>query len=118
MIMRAFELPGESSMDQVKMKERISELTELLSRASEAYYNENTEIMPNLEYDRLYDELSDLEKKTGIVMAGSPTVHVGYAAADELPKERHETPMLSLDKTKDREALAAWLNGHDGMLSW
>ena len=65
MIMRAFELPGESSMDQVKMKERISELTELLSRASEAYYNENTEIMPNLEYDRLYDELSDLEKKTG-----------------------------------------------------
>lgn len=118
MIMRAFELPGESSMDQVKMKERISELTELLSRASEAYYNENTEIMPNLEYDRLYDELSDLEKKTGIVMAGSPTVHVGYAAADELPKERHETPMLSLDKTKDREALAAWLNGHDGLLSW
>lgn len=118
MIMRAFELPGESSMDQVKMKERISELTELLSRASEAYYNENIEIMPNLEYDRLYDELSDLEKKTGIVMAGSPTVHVGYAAADELPKERHETPMLSLDKTKDREALAAWLNGHDGLLSW
>ena len=118
MIMRAYELPGESSMDQVKMKERISELTELLSRASEAYYNENTEIMPNLEYDRLYDELSDLEKKTGIVMAGSPTVHVGYAAADELPKERHETPMLSLDKTKDREALAAWLNGHDGLLSW
>ena len=118
MIMRAYELPGESSMDQVKMKERISELTELLSRASEAYYNENTEIMPNLEYDRLYDELSDLEKKTGIVMAGSPTVHVGYAAADELPKEQHETPMLSLDKTKDREALAAWLNGHDGLLSW
>lgn len=118
MIIRAYELPGESSMDQVKMKERISELTELLSRASEAYYNENTEIMPNLEYDRLYDELSDLEKKTGIVMAGSPTVHVGYAAADELPKERHETPMLSLDKTKDREALAAWLNGHDGLLSW
>ena len=118
MIMRAYELPGESSMDQVKMKERISELTELLSRASEAYYNENTEIMPNLEYDRLYDELSDLEKKTGIVMAGSPTVRVGYAAADELPKEQHETPMLSLDKTKDREALAAWLNGHDGLLSW
>ena len=118
MIIRAYELPGESSMDQVKMKERISELTELLSRASEAYYNENTEIMPNLEYDRLYDELSDLEKKTGIVMAGSPTVHVGYAAADELPKERHETPMLSLDKTKDRDALAAWLNGHDGLLSW
>jgi len=105
-------------MDQVKMKDRIRELTEILSRASEAYYNENIEIMPNLEYDKLYDELSDLEKETGIVMAGSPTVHVGYAAADELPKERHETPMLSLDKTKDREALAAWLNGHDGLLSW
>ena len=105
-------------MDREEMKQRITELTEKLRRASEAYYNLNTEIMSNLEYDRLYDELSDLEKKTGIVLAGSPTVHVGYAAADELPKERHDAPMLSLDKTKDREALSAWLNGHDGLLSW
>ena len=78
---------------------RIRELTDLLNRASEAYYNENAEIMSNLEYDRLYDELAELEKRTGIVMAGSPTVRVGYTAADELPKERHEKPMLSLDKT-------------------
>ena len=89
-----------------KERERIRELTKLLNRASESYYNDNTEIMSNLEYDRLYDELADLEKKTGIIMAGSPTVHVGYTAADDLPKERHERPMLSLDKTKDREALA------------
>ena len=105
-------------MDREEMKRRIRELTDELSRASEAYYNLDTEIMSNLEYDRLYDELSDLEKKTGIVLAGSPTVHVGYAAADELPKERHAAPMLSLDKTKDRDALSAWLNGHDGLLSW
>ena len=105
-------------MDREEMKRRIMELTDELSRASEAYYNLDTEIMSNLEYDRLYDELSDLEKKTGIVLAGSPTVHVGYAAADELPKERHAAPMLSLDKTKDRDALSAWLNGHDGLLSW
>ena len=98
-------------------KERIKELTLLLNRASESYYNHDTEIMSNFEYDRLYDELSELEKSTGIVMAGSPTVHVGYAAAQELPKERHETPMLSLDKTKDRDALAQWLSGHEGLLS-
>ena len=97
---------------------RMKELTELLNRASEAYYNKDTEIMSNLEYDRLYDELAALEKRTGIVLAGSPTVHVGYTAADELPKERHESPMLSLDKTKDREALAQWLGGHEGLLSW
>ena len=99
-------------------KERIAELTALLDRASYAYYNENIEIMSNLEYDRLYDELADLEKKTGIVLAGSPTVHVGYTAADELPKQRHDRPMLSLDKTKDREALSDWLNGHEGLLSF
>ena len=97
---------------------RMKELTALLSSASEAYYNKDTEIMSNLEYDKLYDELADLEKKTGIVLAGSPTVHVGYTASDELPRERHDTPMLSLDKTKDREALADWLQGHDGLLSW
>ena len=105
-------------MEHEQMKERIVELTALLNRASEAYYNENTEIMSNLEYDRLYDELQELEKKTGIVLAGSPTVHVGYTAADELPKERHDSPMLSLDKTKDRETLSDWLSGHDGLLSW
>ena len=101
-----------------QMKERIAELTALLNRASYAYYNENIEIMPNLEYDRLYDELSELEKMTGIVLAGSPTVHVGYKAADELPKQRHDRPMLSLDKTKDREALSDWLDGHEGLLSF
>ena len=98
-------------------KERIKELTLLLNRANESYYNHDTEIMSNFEYDRLYDELSALEKSTGIVMAGSPTIHVGYAAAQELPKERHETPMLSLDKTKDRDALAQWPSGHEGLLS-
>ena len=97
---------------------RMKELTELLNRASEAYYNKDTEIMSNFEYDKLYDELSELEKRTGIVLAGSPTVHVGYTAADELPKERHESPMLSLDKTKDRGALAEWLGDMEGLLSW
>ena len=98
--------------------ERMKHLTELLNRASEAYYNKDTEIMSNLEYDRLYDELSALETRTGIVLAGSPTVHVGYTAAEELPKERHASPMLSLDKTKDRYALQDWLNGREGLLSW
>ena len=97
---------------------RMEYLTDLLNRASEAYYARDTEIMPNLEYDALYDELRALEEETGIVMAGSPTVSVGYAAVEELPRVRHEQPMLSLDKTKSREDLAAWLGDQKGLLSW
>lgn len=98
--------------------QRMKELTELLNRASEAYYAKDTEIMSNFEYDRLYDELAALEQKTGITLANSPTVHVGYEAAAELPKERHEKPMLSLGKTKDREELKNWIGSHEGLLSW
>lgn len=98
--------------------ERLRYLTELLNRASKAYYAEDREIMENREYDALYDELLTLEKETGIVLANSPTVNVGYEAVDELPKESHETPMLSLDKTKSREELRDWLQGHEGVMSW
>lgn len=101
-----------------KKIERIKELVPILSRAAMAYYAEDREIMSNLEYDRLYDELVMLEKETGLVMAGSPTVKVGYEAVDFLPKERHAAPMLSLDKTKSREELRSWLQGHAGVLSW
>ncbi len=104
-------------MDNEKIK-RIDELTELLNEASRAYYAEDREIMSNLEYDRLYDELASLEAETGIVRAGSPTVNVGYAAVDNLPKEKHASPMLSLAKTKSREELAEWLNDKEGLLSW
>ncbi len=102
----------------VNKKERMRELAALLNRASEAYYAKDEEIMSNFEYDRLYDELAALEKETGVVFADSPTVKVGYEAVDELPKERHETPMLSLAKTKSREELRDWLNGKKGLLSW
>ena len=83
-------------------KQRMQELVELLNRASKAYYQDATEIMSNFEYDKLYDELASLEQELGIVMSNSPTVNVGYEALSELPKERHEKPMLSLDKTKER----------------
>ena len=99
-------------------RSRMEYLTELLNRASEAYYARDTEIMSNREYDGLYDELQALEEETGTVMAGSPTVRVGYAAVEELPRVRHEQPMLSLDKTKSREELAGWLGGQKGLLSW
>ena len=99
-------------------RSRMRELTDLLNRASEAYYVRNTEIMSNLEYDALYDELTALEKKTGVTLSDSPTAHVGYVSAKELPKERHASPMLSLDKTKSREALAEWLGDQEGLLSW
>ena len=99
-------------------RERMRELTALLNKASEAYYAKDEEIMSNFEYDRLYDELAALEKETGVILTDSPTVKVGYEAVDELPKERHETPMLSLAKTKSREELQDWLNGKKGLLSW
>lgn len=98
--------------------ERMKQLVELLNEASKAYYAQDREIMSNQEYDSLYDELSALENKTGVILAGSPTVNVGYEAVDELPKERHESPMLSLDKTKSREDLRDWLQGNPAVLSW
>ena len=98
--------------------ERMRELVSLLHKASEAYYAKDEEIMSNFEYDRLYDELAALEEESGITLADSPTVQVGYEAVEELPKERHETPMLSLAKTKSREELRDWLNGRKALLSW
>lgn len=99
-------------------KKRIEELVELLNRASESYYAKDEEIMSNYEYDNLYDELEALEKETGIVLSNSPTVNVGYQSVDELPKERHEKPMLSLAKTKEREELKSFLGDKEGLLSW
>lgn len=97
---------------------RIKELTELLNHASRVYYQEGKEIMPNIDYDRYYDELLELEKETGFRLANSPSQNVGYEIISELPKERHESPMLSLDKTKSADELIAWLNGKRGVLSW
>ena len=98
--------------------ERMKELTQQLRLASQAYYQKDEEIMSNLEYDRLYDELVTLEKETGIVLSGSPTVTVGYESLEQLPKERHEAPMLSLDKTKSVEELAAFAGTQEVLMSW
>lgn len=98
--------------------ERMKELVELLNKAGKAYYQEDREIMSNYEYDKLYDELEALEKETGITLAGSPTVSVGYEAVNALPKETHETPMLSLDKTKEIEVLKNFVGNQKTVLSW
>ena len=97
---------------------KMKELGEKLREASRAYYQEDREIMSNVEYDALYDTLSALEKETGIVLADSPTVNVGYESVEQLPKEEHERPMLSLDKTKEREALREFIGEHPTLLSW
>jgi DNA ligase (NAD+) len=102
-------------MDKI---ERIRELVGQLSEAAKAYYDEDREIMPNIGYDKLYDELAALEEETGVVMAGSPTQRVGYAVSSELLKEEHQSPMLSLNKTKDAGELADWLGAKQGLLSW
>ncbi len=105
-------------MIQQSKIDRIKELVELLNKAGKSYYSEGRELMSNYEYDALYDELGMLEKETGYVLSNSPTVNVGYEVLSELPKERHESPMLSLDKTKSPEALAEWLGSQKGLLSW
>lgn len=97
---------------------RMKELTDILSKAARAYYQESRELMSNLEYDRLYDELLGLEKELNLVLAGSPTQKVGYEVLSELPKETHDSPMLSLDKTKSTEDLKTWLGEKQGVLSW
>ncbi len=103
------------------MEEKITRMKALVSQLNEAgraYYQQDRELMSNYEYDALYDELAALEKETGTVLSNSPTVHVGYEAVSELPKERHESPMLSLDKTKDVQALKSWLGSNAASLSW
>ena len=105
-------------MIQQSKMDRIKELVELLNKAGKSYYSEGRELMSNYEYDALYDELGRLEKETGYILSNSPTVNVGYEVLSELPKERHESPMLSLDKTKSPEALAEWLGSQKGLLSW
>lgn len=102
----------------MEKRERLKELVAVLNEASKVYYQRDTEIMSNLEYDKLYDELMALERETGIVLANSPTVHVGYEVLSELEKQPHQSPMLSLDKTKEVSALVSWLGEHEGVLSW
>ena len=102
----------------MNVTQRQRELTNLLDKAAKVYEQGQDEIMSNFEYDKLYDELKALEEKSGTVLANSPTARPGYEVLSELPKFKHETPCLSLDKTKSRAALPEWLNGHDGVLSW
>lgn len=106
------------NMNREEKLTRMKELTARLDEAARAYYSESREIMSNFEYDALYDELVSLEKDTGTVLAGSPTVRVGYEVLSDLPKERHPSRMLSLDKTKEVEALQSWLGDKKGILSW
>ena len=96
----------------------MQELVELLNRAGKAYYQESREIMSNFEYDALYDELKGLEEELGIVLASSPTIHVGYEVLSELPKDRHESPMLSLDKTKEVSRLKEFVGNQKAVISW
>ena len=105
-------------MENKEQIERMHELCRILNDAAKAYYQEDREIMSNFDYDRLCDELAELEEKTGLILSESPSVKVGYEAVEYLPKEDHASPMLSLDKTKDREALRAFIGDHRTLLSW
>lgn len=98
--------------------ERMKELVKILNNASKCYYQENRSIMSDMEYDKLYDELLELEKKTGIILSDSPTVKVGYEVLGSLEKVRHQSKMLSLDKTKEVSKLKSFLGENIGVLSW
>ena len=104
--------------EDINFEQRIKELISKLNEASRAYYAEDNEIMDNFTYDKLYEELEELEKRSGIHMSDSPTANVGYEAVDELPKVTHEKPMLSLDKTKEVSALAGFIGNNKTLLSW
>ena len=105
-------------MEQKQKIERMKALIATLNAASQAYYQESRELMPNYAYDALYDELAALEAETGMTLSQSPTQRVGYEVLSQLPKEKHPQKMLSLDKTKDVDALGNWLGAQDGVLSW
>ena len=101
-----------------KNLDKMRELVDVLNDASKAYYQESREIMTNQQYDALYDQLEALEKATGVVMANSPTINVGYEVLSDLIKEAHPERLISLDKTKDPEQLVSWLGNQKGILSW
>ena len=105
-------------MEDNNFKQAMEEKIRILNEAAKAYYQEGREIMSNFEYDKLYDELVEMEAQSGMILSGSPTQKVGYEVLSELPKEAHPARMLSLDKTKDRNELAEWLGNQDGLLSW
>lgn len=98
--------------------DRMKELIDILNKASKAYYQDDSQIMSDHEYDKLYDELVELEKESGIIYGGSPTHRVGYTVLSSLQKVKHESPILSLDKTKSTERLASWLGLNEGIISW
>ena len=104
-------------MENNKIKDKIDELVESLNRASKAYYNGADEIMPNYEWDALFDELTQLEEKTGYIRPDSPTHNAGYEA-EAGNREPHEYPALSLAKTKSIEELKKWAGDMPIWLSW
>ena len=106
------------TMNNEEKRKRIDELVSRLNEASRAYYTDGAEIITNYEYDAMYDELLALEDETGYIRDDSPSVNVGYETAAGLPKIVHESKMLSLNKTKDRDELKAWLGDRKGLLSW
>lgn len=96
--------------------DRIKELVELLNHYRNEYYNNSHSEISDFEYDKLFDELTQLELETGFIMAVSPTQTVGYEVKSELKKVKHNHPMLSLDKTKSVDDVVAFLGGKNGAI--
>ena len=101
--------------DKIK---RMKELIKILNHASELYYKKNTSIMTDYEYDKLYDELVELEEETGMVLSNSPSINVEPEVSDSLEHVEHPAPMLSLSKTKKVSELEDFLGDKEGLLSW
>lgn len=96
----------------------MKELIEQLKKADIAYYRDDSPMMSDREYDRLFDELKNLEQSTGLTISGSPTQTVSGEILEELAQVRHTKPMLSADKTKSVDDLIRFAANHPVILSW
>ena len=98
------------------MLQEIKTLVQTLNEQRDAYYNRNSSTMTDQEYDRLFDSLAELEKKSGIIFSNSPTQNVGYYPVSELAKVKHPKALLSLEKTKQIRELADFMENQDALL--
>ncbi|MBN1984506.1 MAG: NAD-dependent DNA ligase LigA [Chitinivibrionales bacterium] len=90
--------------------ERIKQLTETIRGYDEAYYNRGESLVSDAEYDRLYAELVELERKhPKLAAADSPTHRVGNDLKKSFQKLEHSIPMLSIDNTYSSQELIAWI---------
>ncbi len=85
-------------------------LIDRLNAAASAYYEQDNPVMSDMQYDALYDQLTALEKESGLVLDDSPTHRVGGQPLKAFEPHTHITRLWSMDKVQSKEALEAWID--------